>query len=94
MRLRDHPRINWPPLWSGGSESSVSAEEGTLKDIDLIERDELGPTRLLLAGEFQGKTRFAEITCGNEPFARKLYEKIKPLCGQPVSEVGNSDLDS
>ncbi len=70
------------------------AEVGTLKEINLVEKDKLGPTRLLLAGEFKGQVHFAEITCNNEMFTRRLYEKVKPLCGQPIKEIGNLDIES
>ena len=94
MRLKDHPKVDWPPAWSGEGESSPSGEEGTLKEIDLIERDELGATRLLLVGEFAGKVHFAEIMCSNVTFGRKLYERIKLLRGQAIKNIGNSDIGS
>ncbi|MFQ5849358.1 MAG: hypothetical protein ACE5JU_02070 [Candidatus Binatia bacterium] len=93
MRLREHPKLSWPPAWSEWAKRSPMAEVGTLKEIDLIERDQGGPTRLLLAGEFKGKVRFAEITCDNATFVRRLYEKIKPLCGRVIKEVGDLEID-
>lgn len=93
MRLREHPKISWPPAWSGWAKRSPKAEVGTLRDINLVERDQLGPTRLLIASEFQGKVRFAEITCNNAAFVRRLYEKIKPLCGRAIKEIGDLEIE-
>ena len=92
MRLREHPKIQWPPVWSS-SESAVPMEErGLLKEIDLLEKDREGPTRLLLAVEFDGKPRFAELTCDNQAFLRRLYDMIKPLCGREMNEIGDMTI--
>jgi hypothetical protein len=37
MRLREHPKIQWPPRWSEWSERSFGVEDGILKGVDLIE---------------------------------------------------------
>jgi len=66
MRLREHPRIPWPPRWSERDERSLGGEEGILKDVDLIE-----PTKLLLSNEVDGKVYFAEIYCTNITFASR-----------------------
>jgi hypothetical protein len=86
MRLKEHPKIQWPPTWAE-SESSLKAERGILKDVDLIE-----PMKLLLSNEVDGKVYFAEINCFNAAFASRLREKMKPIVGKPVSEVGELDF--
>jgi hypothetical protein len=87
VRLREHPKIQWPPKWSEGGESSLKGDEGILRDVDLIE-----PQKLLLSNEMDGKVYFAEIYCFNTAFASRLHEKIKPIVGQPISEVGELDF--
>jgi hypothetical protein len=84
MRLREHPKIQWPPRWG---ESSLRAEEGILRDVDLIE-----PMKLLISNEMDGKVYFAEIYCFNTSFASRLHEKIKPIVGRPIREVGELDF--
>jgi hypothetical protein len=84
MRLREHPKIQWPPRWG---ESSSLEEEGILRDVDLIE-----PMKLLISNEMDGKVYFAEIYCSNSAFASRLHEKIKAIIGRPISEVGELDL--
>jgi hypothetical protein len=87
MRLKEHPKIQWPPRWAEWDESSVGAEEGILTDVDLIE-----PMKLLLNNEVDGKVYFAEIYCSNIAFASRLHEKIKPIVGRPLREVGELDF--
>lgn len=87
MRLNEHPKIEWPPTWSEGDEKSFRGEEGILTQVDLIE-----PSDLLLSTEREGKVYFAEIHCSNNAFASRLYEKMKPLVGRPVQEVGELDF--
>jgi hypothetical protein len=87
MRLKEHPKIQWPPRWAEWGESSLGAEEGILTDVDLIE-----PMKLLLSNEVDGKVYFAEIYCCNIAFASRLHEKIKPIVGRPLREVGELDF--
>jgi hypothetical protein len=87
MRLREHPKIQWPPTWSEWGESSLRAEEGTLREVDLIE-----PTKLLLSNEVDGKVYFAELYCFNTAFACRLHDKIKPIVGRSIREVGELDF--
>jgi hypothetical protein len=84
MRLREHPKIQWPPTWGEGS---LRAEEGILRDVDLIE-----PMKLLISNEMDGKVYFAEIYCFNSAFASRLHEKIKAIVGKPIREVGGLDF--
>lgn len=79
--------MQWPPRWSEWGERSLRAEEGTLRDVDLIE-----PTKLLLSNEVDGKIYFAELYCFNAAFASRLHEKIKPIRGRPIREVGELDF--
>jgi len=87
MRLKEHPKIQWPPRWSEWGERSLRGERGILRDVDLIE-----PTKLLLGNEVDGKVYFAEIYCFNTAFASRLHEKIKPIVGRPIREVGELDF--
>ena len=82
MRLREHPKIQWPPRWG---ESSLRAEEGILREVDLIE-----PMKLLVTNEMGGKVYFAEIYCSNSAFP--AARKIKTIVGRPIREVGELDF--
>ena len=87
MRLREHPKIQWPPKWSESGESSPRGDRGILRDVDLVE-----PQKLLLSNEMDGRVYFAEIYCFNAAFASTLHEKIKAIVGRPMSEVGELDF--
>jgi len=84
MRLRDHLKIKWPPRWG---ESTPKAEEGILRDVDLIE-----PMKVLISNEMDGTIYFAESDCSNPAFASRLHDKIRPIVGRPIREVGELDL--
>jgi len=87
MRLRDHPKIKWPPKWTEWGEGAITAEDGILRDVDLIE-----PMKVLISNEIDGTIYFAEIDCFNTAFASRLHDKIKPIVGRPIREVGELDL--
>ena len=86
MRLREHPKIDWPPTWSESNDMPLKADHGTLREVDLIE-----PSKLLLTKELDGKVYFAEVACFNNVFASRLHEKIKTFVGRPLEEVGELD---
>jgi hypothetical protein len=86
MRLKEHPKNQWPPPWSEGGESDFT-EEGILRDVDLIES-----TTILLSNEIDGEIYFAEINCFNAAFAFRLHEKVRPFVGRPIKDVGELDL--
>jgi hypothetical protein len=84
MRLREHPKIQWPPRWG---ESSLRGRPG-----DFARR---GPYRIAEASSKQRNGRkvyFAEIYCFNSAFASRLHEKIKPIVGRPIREVAELDF--
>ncbi len=58
-----------------------------MRDVDLIE-----PMKLLPSNEMGGKIYFAELYCFNTAFASQLHEKIKPIVGKPMREVGELDF--
>ncbi len=87
MRLREHPKIQWPPAWSEWGTTTPPGEEGVLKNVDFI-----GEKKLLLGNEFRGKTHFAELSCANAAFANKLYEMITALAGRPIREIGELEI--
>ena len=83
MRLKEHPKIQWPPRWSEGGERLIRGEDGILRDVDFIE-----PSKLLLCNEMDGRIYFAELYCFNSAFAFRLHEKLKPIVGRPIREAG------
>jgi hypothetical protein len=72
MRLREHPKIQWPPRWG---ESSLRAEEGILREVDLID-----PMKLLISNEVDRKVYFAEIYCSNSAFRLPAARKNQGHC--------------
>jgi hypothetical protein len=87
MRLREHPKIQWPPRWSDGTENPLGEEDGTLREVDFI-----APSKLLLSNEMDGKIYFAELYCFNTVFACRLHERLQPILGRSIREVGELDL--
>ena len=87
MRLREPPKLQWPPIWSERGEGSLRGEDGILRDVDFVE-----PGKLLLSNEVDGKIYFAELYCFNTAFAARLHEKLKPVLGRPIREVGEIDF--
>jgi hypothetical protein len=62
-------------------------EDGILKEVDFV-----APSKLLLTNEMDGKIYFAELYCFNTAFANRLHERLKPILGRSIREVGELDL--
>jgi hypothetical protein len=78
MRLREHPKIQWPPRWSELSERCLRADEGILRDVDLIE-----PQKLLLSNEneWTGKFILPNSTVLIPLSPPDCTKKLSPLSG-------------
>ena len=37
MRLKDHPRIQWPPSWAESGTMAPLGEQGILHEVDLVD---------------------------------------------------------
>jgi len=82
MQLREHRKIQWALMWVGTGRTLAKGDEGILRDVDIIE-----PQKLLLSNAMDGR-----IYCFNTTFASRLHEKIKPIVGRPIREVGELDF--
>lgn len=71
--------------------AQMDGEEGQVAERRRGDFEGCGPYRLEQASFEQGGGRqdlFAELHCFNSAFASRLHEKIKPIVGRPVREVG------
>jgi hypothetical protein len=85
MRLKEHPKIQWPPRCAEWGESSFRAEEGILRDVNLIE-----PMRLLLSNEMDGKVYLPKPIVLILLSLPDCTKKSSPLWGRPIREVGGT----
>ena len=48
--------------------------------------------KVLISNDMDGEIYFAEIDCFNPAYASRLHDKIKPIVGRPIRELGELDL--
>jgi hypothetical protein len=87
MRLREHPKIQWPPRWSEQGESSFRGEDGILKEVDFYRTEHASSKQR--SGR---KNLFCRTILLQHGFASRLHEKLKPILGRPIIEVGELDF--
>lgn len=88
MRLREHPKIQWPPRWSGWDEGSLQGEKGDFERRGSYRTDEASSQQ---RGGWQ--SYFAEVYCFNSALVSRLHKKIKPSVGRSIREGGTRFLD-
>lgn len=102
MRLRDHPKMrykgepNWPPQWGGAYRSGAKSpigEVGILKSVQKVGADAALPAHLLLAIEFERATWSGDLMLDDLNIFNRLYKKLCDCIGQPIREIGDTEID-
>ena len=99
-QLRNHPKMTWggrpswpPRLTTGWGETSRACEEGVLHGVELLATDTIDPIRLKLAIKYECDVHSVLVCCDDPDFLSPLYEKLKQCVGQPMLEIGSSEID-
>ena len=92
MELRRHPRLNWPPTWTGSGTEVTYGERGTLTDAKKLPAFGPNPLRLCLTIEHGGHPYSAVIQVNDPDFLDVLLPKLRGCIGRPLTEVGSLEL--
>ncbi len=101
-QLRNHPKVkykgvsSWPPMWAGAygpGDTFPGPEDGILEDVELVERDFIGPRRLELLMSYRGLKSSGQIWVDDQKVISILYEALKKLIGRPIREIGDFQID-
>jgi hypothetical protein len=93
--LRKHPKVLWPPQWSGSCGPSVQlpvGEEGILVRVQRVSVDPNADARVQLRVAHNGNTFWSYLQCEDAVFLSQLYQKLKQCLGQPLDAVGSLDV--
>jgi hypothetical protein len=100
--LRTHPKLKyqgarmWPPDWSGGYNGTLlypRGEEGVLRDVSVARRDLLGPERLELINEYQGRRFSGLLLLDDAVLVPKLRDILSEHIGAPIKDVAQLEVD-
>ena len=100
MKFREHPLLAygsfrpWPPMWAGmdnPSERPLGGEAGILTDVRIHDR-RIGKISLRMRDN-DAKEYLAYLLIDNYGFLLKTYELLKNHLGQPVKDIGNSEIE-
>jgi hypothetical protein len=101
-QLRTHPKVKyhgartWPPDLGGAYDATIVlpiGEEGVLEDVSVAERDYIGPERVDLIVEHQGRRHSGQVWLDDPALAPRLYEILKEHIGSPISEISDLVVD-
>ena len=101
MRLREHPKLRWhgqptwPPAFGGnyaGTERFPQGEQGILRDVK-ISPSYVATESVSLMIDFEGHPFSAELFFDDADFLKALYPKLCECVGQPISTVGDMEVN-
>ncbi len=101
-QLRTHPKLKyegartWPPDWGGAYGPTTLfpiGEQGILREVKLIDRDYIGPSRLELVVDYLGQRHSGQIWVDDTGVIPKLYQILKEHLGEPISDLGSLVVD-
>jgi hypothetical protein len=101
-QLRNHPKVkykgvsSWPPMWAGAygpKDTFPAPEDGVLEDVELVDRDFIGPRRLELLMSHRGLKSSGQIWVDDEKVIPVLYAALKKMIRHPIREIGNLQID-
>jgi hypothetical protein len=100
--LRDHPKLKWhgistwPPQAGGahgGGDISPALGEGNLADVRLQERDYIGPRRLAVTIEHQGREYGGQAPADDPEVITRLYSFLKRRIGHSLNQISDEIAD-
>jgi len=95
-KLRYHGARTWPPDWGGAYDSTTLfpvGEQGVLQDVDIAQRDLIGPERLDLTVEYEGRKHSGQIWVDDPVLVPKLRQILERHIGEPMNEIGSLEVD-
>lgn len=101
MKLREHPKIHWPPSWSGAYDIDLEEvpifEQGVLRDVQYPEAltvtNLMFPTHLTLANEYKGNAFGGVLVIDDPALLPSLYHLLRENIGRPIQEIGELEID-
>jgi hypothetical protein len=101
-QLRTHPKVKyhgartWPPDLGGAYDATTVlpiGEQGILEDVSVAERDYIGPERVDLIVEYQGRRHSGQVWLDDPALAPRLCEILKKHIGSPITEISDLEVD-
>jgi hypothetical protein len=98
-KLRDQPFLVdqgvsiWPPVWlrTGGSESAIAVGEvGRLREVRT--HDAIS-SKCFLSIEYAGATFVGRLFFESTAACQELAHLLKQHCGEPLTSIGDLELD-
>ena len=98
MELRSHPSMSyrgfrtWPPVWirEFGPETYPAGEAGILEDV----LPSIFDNECYLVIEHYGSRYRGLVHCDNAQFFSRLYRYLRDICGHPIREIGEIEVDN
>lgn len=98
-RLRDHPKLHWPPgvepnpPWAGPGAEFPEPGMVVLTGVELVRPDAHAPAHLMLAGNFDGNLYRTTLTLEDAALLPSLCVTLGKCVGRTIADVGSVEVD-
>ena len=99
QRLRNHPKIHWPPgvgpnpPWAGPSPETPEPSLITLTKVEMVEAGKHAGRHLTLTGLYDGNIYRTTLTIDDPSLLANLCELLRTCVGQTIAVVGSHAVD-
>jgi hypothetical protein len=101
-QLRNHPKLKyhgartWPPDLGGVYDSNTRfpmSEEGILKEVTIVTKDLIGPERLDLTVEYDGRKHSGQVWVDDPTLVPTLRDVLAHHIDEPMNQIGALEVD-
>ena len=99
QRLRNHPKIHWPPgvgpnpPWAGPSPEIPEPSRITLTKVEMVEAGKHAGPHLTLTGLYGGNIYRTTLTIDDPALLANLCESLRRCVGETITVVGSHAVD-
>jgi hypothetical protein len=99
LRLREHPKIHWPPgaepnpPWAGPSPEFPDPSRVVLTKVELVEADKHAKRHLTLTGTYDGNLYRTTFAADDPSLLTNLCKSLDRCRGETIAEIGSHEVD-
>lgn len=99
LRLRQHPRIHWPPgaepnpPWAGPTPEFPDPMRVVLTKVELVEADKHATRHLTLTGNYGGNVYRTTLSVEDPALLNNLCKSLGSCLGETIANIGSHAID-
>ncbi len=99
LRLRQHPKIHWPPgaepnpPWAGPAPEFPDPLRVVLTKVEMVEANKHAQRHLTLTGNYGGNVYRTTIAADDPTLLKNLCKSLGRCMGETIANIGSHEVD-